>query len=651
MSASSTFALRVHGIGFNAKALTKQVQFLLDCSVIASAFLLAYVIRFDFPVPPDYLALALAQLPFVTSIQVAALFAAGVYRFMWRYVGLPEAKRFVMAGVWATLPILAARAFLPDGLQVGRIPVSIILVDACLAFGGVLGLRVARRDIYERRRRKAGRSSGATRTPILLIGAGRAGRLAVAEIQARGDADLDVRGFVDDDLAKQGLLIGGVRVLGTTRDLPRLVREHAIDHVVISIAQASRGEFKNILEICERIPVKVRVIPDLYEILDGRVKISRIRDIQIEDLLGRDPVRLEGTSVGDLITGKVVMVTGAGGSIGSELARQVARLGPARLLLVERAEFALFGIVQDLEGEAEKPQFVPLIADVGDASRMRQILETHRPQVVLHAAAHKHVPMMETNSIEAVKNNVLATRLLGELAGEYGVETVVLVSTDKAVRPSSVMGATKRMAELVVQDLDGRFATRYVAVRFGNVIGSAGSVIPIFREQILKGGPVTVTHPDMVRYFMTIPEAAQLVLEAGSMGKGGEIFILDMGEPVRILDLAKETIRLSGLRLHEDIEIVFTGIRPGEKLCEELQSSGEELTRTRHPKIFIGKIASLPPHCLEAAVERLASLAWGGEEPAIRGALQELVPECQFGESAPMRARAKSTMAMSASGD
>jgi FlaA1/EpsC-like NDP-sugar epimerase len=651
MSTSNTFALRMHSVGFTSKLLTKQIQFLLDCFVLATSFLLAYAIRFDFPIPDDLFELALVQLPFVVTIQVAVLLATGIYRFMWRYVGLSEAKRFVEAAVWATVPILAARALLPDALQVGRVPVSIILVDACLAFGGVLALRLARRDIYERRRRNVGRTGAVKRTPILLIGAGRAGVLAASEIQGRGDTDLDVKGFVDDDPAKQGLVIGGARVLGTTRDLPRLAREYSIDHVVISIAKASRREFKNILEICEQVPVKVRVIPGLYEILEGRVKISRIRDLQIEDLLGRDPVQLDGTNVGALIPGKTVMVTGAGGSIGSELARQVARLGPAQLLLVERAEFALFNIVQDLEGAVVKSPFVPLIADVGDLPRMRRIMDTYRPQVVLHAAAHKHVPMMETNSVEAVKNNVLATMLLGELAGEFGVETLVLVSTDKAVRPSSVMGATKRVAELVIQDLNRRFATRFVAVRFGNVIGSAGSVIPIFREQILKGGPVTVTHPDMVRYFMTIPEAAQLVLEAGSMGKGGEIFILDMGEPVRILDLAKETIRLSGFKPEDEIEIVFTGIRPGEKLYEELESSGEELTRTRHPKIFIGEIAPLPPHQLQAAVTRLVALVGNGEEHEIRDALEGLVPECQLRAGAPALERAESAMAMSATGD
>ena len=342
---------------------------------------------------------------------------------------------------------------------------------------------------------------------------------------------------------------------------------------------------KRILDICHEIPVKARTIPSLHEILQGDVKVSRIRDLQIEDVLGRAEVAMDEQHMARFLTGKRVMVTGAGGSIGSELARQIARFKPSSLLLVERAEFALFAI--DLELRAAWPHLniVPLVADICDEARMRSILTACRPQVILHAAAHKHVPMMEFNPCEAAKNNILGTHLIGELAGEYGVGVFVLISTDKAVRPRSVMGATKRTAELIVQYLNCRFPTRYVAVRFGNVIGSAGSVIPIFRDQILKGGPVTVTHRDMKRYFMTIPESAQLVLQAGSMGEGGEIFILDM---------AKEIIGLSGLKPYEDIDIVFTGLRAGEKLFEELDTVEEPVVTTKHPKILIGKIAPPP---------------------------------------------------------
>jgi FlaA1/EpsC-like NDP-sugar epimerase len=376
--------------------------------------------------------------------------------------------------------------------------------------------------------------------------------------------------------------------------------------------------------------VKVRVIPDLSEILEGRVKVSRIRDLQIEDLLGREPVQLDEDETARFLSGKTVMVTGAGGSIGSELARQVARFLPAKLLLVERAEFALFDIDRELSRSWPKLPQVPLVADVCDRARMSTIFAAYNPQIVFHAAAHKHVPMMECNATEAVKNNVLGTNLLGELSGQFGVEAFVLISTDKAVRPRSVMGASKRVAELVIQDLDRRFLTRFLAVRFGNVIGSAGSVIPIFREQILNGGPVTVTHPDMTRYFMTIPEATQLVLQAGAMGTGGEIFILDMGEPVRILDLAKEAITLSGLRPFDDIEIIFTGMRPGEKLLEQLEINEEHLSKTRHPKIFIGKIAGYPDGQVRLALECLTQLASNGADAELCEFLNNFLPEANL---------------------
>jgi len=614
------------------RLLLKLLQFGLDMVVLIAAFGLVYLWRFDFVIPEHEFRLALIRLPYTVAIQFAGLILAGVYMFIWRYIGMAEVKAFFNAALWSILLLLVMRLGLPERFQEFRIPISVIMADTTLAFGGVLGLRVLRRVIYERerKRRKVNHSGNGHKKPVLLIGAGRAGVLTAREIQSRGDMGLKIEGFVDDDPKKQRSVIQGVKVLGTTQDLSRLVRELRIDHVVISIAFASRRDFRRLLNICEQIPVRVRVIPGLSEILQGNVQVSRIRDLEIEDLLGREPVHLDEEGMRRFLAGKRVMVTGVGGSIGSELARQVARFQPSKLLLVERAEFALFNIERELCDGWPNLSLVPLVADVGDEGRMRSIFATHDPQVVIHAAAHKHVPMMECNASEAVKNNVLATRLLGELAGEFGVEAFVLISTDKAVRPTSVMGASKRVAELVVQDLNSQYSTRYVAVRFGNVIGSAGSVIPIFREQIRKGGPVTVTHPDMLRYFMTIPEAAQLVLEAGVMGKGGEIFILDMGEPVRILDLARETITLSGLRPFDDIEIIFTGVRQGEKLFEELEMTEEHLSKTHHPKIFIGKIASYPEKKVHYALQRLASLARGGQERELRRFFNELLPEAQL---------------------
>lgn len=472
---------------------------------------------------------------------------------------------------------------------------------------------------------------------MLLIGAGHAGMLVLKEITSRGDFDVWVDGFVDDDPFKVGAVLLGRSVLGNCTDLPRITQERNVGRVIITISHPSRREMRRIVEICESIPVRVQIIPGLHEILGGQVEISRFRDVGIEDLLGREPVELDETVVRKMVTGRIVMVTGAGGSIGSELCRQLTRFEPGSLMLVERAEFALFDIDCELRRTCPELVLLPLVADVGDETRMREIVSTYRPDVVFHAAAHKHVPLMETNPGEAVKNNILATRVLGELAGEFGVDVFVMISTDKAVRPSSVMGASKRIAELVVQDLDARWPTRFLAVRFGNVMGSAGSVIPIFREQLQRGGPLTVTHPNMVRYFMTIPEACQLVLQAGAMGQGGEIFVLDMGEPVRILDLAEDMIRLHGLKPYEDVDVVFTGLRPGEKLFEELDLEAEHMVRTRHQKIFIGQIVGYPHGKVEAALEELRRLAEIDAQRELRSLFNELLPDAKIaaGESAP----------------
>lgn len=611
------------------RLLSRPMQFVLDVGVLLGVFVLSYAVRFEFELDPETWLRLLTQAPMVVLIQFSALFVAGVYSFVWRYVGMAELKAFVKAAFWSGVVLLGLRLGLPDALGEWRVPLSIIAIDTVFAFGGVLNLRVLRRALYERYERAKHEAEG-RRKPVLLVGAGQAGNMAVKEIRGRRDTGLEVRGFVDDDPEKAGTVIQGVKVLGTSRDIPKLVGELAVDHVVITIAQASRKDIRRIVDICESVPVRARIIPGLYEILGGDVEISRIRDVSVEDLLGREAVRLEEDEVARFIRGKVVMVTGAGGSIGAEMARQVARFEPSRLLLVERAEFALFEIDRELREAWPQQALVPVVGDVCDELRMRSVFATHPPAVVFHAAAHKHVPMMEANPTEAVKNNILGTELVGRLAGETGADAFVMVSTDKAVRPTSVMGASKRVAELVVQELDRLYQTRYVSVRFGNVMGSAGSVIPIFRRQIEDGGPVTVTHPEMVRYFMTIPEASQLVLQAGAMGEGGEIFILDMGEPIRILDLAKDMITLSGLKPYEDIDIVFSGIRPGEKLFEELQTTGENVANTRHPKVYIGRVEPYPPERIEAALGRLGELSVNGHEREIRTCLAELLPEARL---------------------
>ncbi|MEO8429889.1 MAG: polysaccharide biosynthesis protein [Acidobacteriota bacterium] len=612
----------------------RDVQYLFDLVVLAAAFGFSYLLRFDFQTNRAEMREVLPQMPWVLALQFGSLLLARVHRFIWRYVGMREAGRFLNAALWSGGALLALRLFVPDGYDHWRIPLSVIFMDTLLGFGGVFSLRVARRIAYERSRRGIVSRNAAPRRRVLLLGAGQAGVLAAREILGRGDLDIEIQGFVDDDPRKQGAVIHEIPVLGTTRDLPRLVADLKIQDVVITIAQISRREIVRMIEQCRKIGVGMRIIPGLYEILQGKVRVTRIRDVDIEDLLGRERVQLDEDEIGRFVAGKTVLVTGAGGSIGSELARQLARFDPAALVLLERFEGALFEIDREMRRLFPDLKVVPVVADIGDEPWVRTIFARHAPQVVFHAAAHKHVPMMESNPSEAIKNNVFGTRVIAEVAGESGVEAVVMISTDKAVRPTSVMGASKRVAELVIQDLARKYKTRFVAVRFGNVMGSAGSVIPLFREQIRRGGPVTVTDPEMKRYFMTIPEAAQLVMQAGAMGAGGEIFILDMGEPVRILDLAVAMINLSGLRPFEDMEIVFTGLRPGEKLFEELELDGEEIAKTRHPKIFIGRIAAYPPEAVEHGLAELRKLAAGSDAHSIRAYLNQLLPE---GKLAPGR--------------
>ena len=622
------------------------LAFVPDLIIFPVALSIAYLLRFDFSLTQLEQNQLMAQLPLVILLQFAALRYFGIHRFVWRYVGMAEISSFLKAACLACSPLLILRLVVPGSLHLLKMPVSVILINTILAFVAVLGVRVVRRAVYERYQRSGTGTSlhngeqtrldGNAKKSVLLIGAGRAGMLVAKEILGRGDLGLEIKGFIDDDPIKLRALIQGIEVLGTARDLPKLVRQLGIDHVVITVAHASRKNMRHLLRICEQIPVRTRIVPGLHEIVGGNVQISSIRDLRIDDLLGREAVHLEVREMKRFFVGKTVMVTGAGGSIGSELARQVAGFQPSSLLLVDRAEFSLFQIDRELRQIVEHVSLVPLVADIGNESRMGQIFSTYLPQVVLHAAADKHVSMMETNISEAVTNNILGTHVLGALAGKHGTEVFILISTDKAVRPASAMGASKRAAELVVQNLNQHFETRYAAVRFGNVIGSAGSVIPIFREQIHRGGPVTVTHPDMMRYFMTIPEAAQLVIQAGTMAEGGEIFILDMGDPVNIYGLAKDIITLSGLKPFEDIDIVFTGIRPGEKLFEELETSDEHLTRTRHPKIFIGKIATLPDHHVRTALSSLAALSKSGQEHELRRFLNQIIPDAHLNHCDPV---------------
>jgi FlaA1/EpsC-like NDP-sugar epimerase len=608
-------------------------QHLVDLSVLAVAYVGSYLLRFEGRVPVEMVRTLVTTLPYVLALQYGLLIAFDVHRMAWRYVGLPEVRRIAVVIALGALALFASRLLIPQLLVRGVpwavrgvIPIGIILSFGLLAFLGVVGVRVLRRMLSERAE-ISDRAPEREAVPTMLIGAGRAGVLVAKEIAARPDLGIVAVGFLDDDQVKLGTVMHGIPVLGTTEDVGRHCARQGAKQVVITMASASGKEIRRIVENCERHRIPVKIVPGLFEIVGGRVNLSRLRPVAIDDLLRREPVTLDEEAILGVVRGRSVMVTGAGGSIGSELCRQICGFAPRELLLVEHAENNLFHIERELRERFPDVSLTAYVADVRDAPRMTGIFAHRRPHMVFHAAAHKHVSMMEANPGEAIKNNVLGTKQLAELADEHGVSEFVMISTDKAVNPSSVMGASKRAAEIVVQALSQRSKTRFVAVRFGNVLGSTGSVVPIFQEQIARGGPVTVTHPDMARYFMTIPEACQLVLQAGAMGKGGEIFVLDMGKPVKVLDLARDVIALSGLREGDDIEIRFTGIRPGEKLCEELSLEGEGAERTRHPKVFIGRIKSHPWNEVEKHVAELGRVAQGGDQGRVRQALRALVPE------------------------
>jgi len=580
---------------------TRLLQLMVDGLVVVLALTAAYLIRFEGHPPRVYLKQLLLIAPYVVLLRVSLIAAFGVYRLVWRYVSLRDLPRIlasVAAGTAAlvlarftVVPLLEAVGFVVNPLY-ATVPFGVLGAELVFTAVGIIAVRSLWRLLKEEEVRRAHNDQGTNgkkKKKALLIGAGSAGVMVAREVSANPEVGFGVLGFLDDDPDKQGSVILGYKVLGTSDRLGELAGELGAEMVVITMANVPARTIRRIVDLAEAASLPVQIIPGLYEILSGRVNISKIRDVAIEDLLGREPVHLDEELIQVFIRDKVVLVTGAGGSIGSEICRQVCRFRPRRLVLLDQAENPLFHIHRELLAGYCELDIVPVVGNVANRDRMGQVMVEVRAEVVFHAAAHKHVPLMELNPGEAVRNNVLGSRTMADLAHEHGAEAFVMVSTDKAVNPTSVMGATKRLAEMYVQALSASSKTRFITVRFGNVLASEGSVVPIFKEQIARGGPVTVTHPEMKRYFMTIPEASQLVLQSAAMGAGGEIFILEMGEPILIVNLARDLIRLSGYRPDEDIRIDFTGMRPGEKLYEEINLSEENASKTKHSRIWIGK--------------------------------------------------------------
>jgi FlaA1/EpsC-like NDP-sugar epimerase len=567
---------------------TRTNQLIIDGGIFCLSFAASYVIRFEgFPAAPEIRQFLLC-LPFLVSVRLLTHWRSGIYRFVWRFVSLSDVLAIARSLSVVSVVLLALRLFYPAGFPLSatvRLPLTVITLEFLLSLTGSLSARALRRVLYEKGR-KSRPLAGQRLKRVVLYGAGRAGILLLKEL--RTQSNFEVVGFVDDDQLKVGMVVSGVDVLGNGEALAEIVRRWSVDEVVIAMATASRSTLLRIRAKCDSIPISAKIIPSLQEIVEGRLKVSQLRDIRIDDLLGRESVQTTrfDHEVQQAYARKRILVTGAGGSIGSELVRQLLLFAPSRLGMLDKDENSIYELDQAIRFRDPRAPVEPVIADVRHCNRLWTLLEEFKPQVVFHAAAHKHVPLMEGHPCEAVLNNVGSSKILFDACLDEGVECFVFISTDKAVNPTNVMGATKRVGEMLVQAGANGSAMRSASVRFGNVMGSRGSVIPLFQKQIAEGGPVTVTHPEVVRFLMTIPEAVGLVLCAGALARHGELFVLDMGSPRKILDLAEEMIRLSGLQPRKDIEIAITGLRPGEKLSEELTGTDETLCSTRFGKLF-----------------------------------------------------------------
>lgn len=603
-----------------------------DVLLLAAAHLLAYSFRFDFAFGVQQWANIRAVLPWLLPVKIGIFYFFGLYRGMWRYTGVTDLLNITRATAITTLVIMGGVLLLTRFEGFSR---SVFVLDAILSFLFIAGFRFGLRLFYQYlpswRDNNLKGVDNRRRKRLLLIGAGDAAEKLVREVLDNRTLPYQVVGFLDDHPAKIGQMIHGIPVLGPVADLPELASHLKAQEILIAMPSANRDQMSRVVEICREVDIPFKTLPGLGELISDKVSIKTIRDVSYKDLLGRPPVHLELVRIEQVLAGKTVLVTGAGGSIGSELCRQILRFNPARLLLMDAGEENLYRIEMELLHEKGFSSYVPILGKVQDRGLLQHVFTEHKPAVVFHAAAYKHVPLVEHNPWEGIYNNVFASKRLMEVSAEHGVERFILVSTDKAVRPTNVMGATKRLAEMLLQgnclanETTGR--TRFMAVRFGNVLGSSGSVIPLFKRQIELGGPVTVTHPDMTRYFMSIEEASQLILQAAAMGAGGEIFILKMGTPVRIGQMARDLIRLCGKEPDSEIEIKYIGLRSGEKMYEELITEGEGIVSTEHEKIMVLRGPGFSLDELRQSLEKLKKLAGRHDAAGLKVELNKIIPE------------------------
>lgn len=597
--------------------LRKLMLIFTDMILVNISLLLALLIRFDMAIPDRYFEMFSQNMFIVTAIQVGIFYLFGLYRSLWEYASIEELFQIFLATLLAASVNLAAGLVTANGFAV-----TVYFSGWVFMFLLTGGVRISCRYL-QRLKLLRYRTNGKI-TRVMIVGAGSAGSMLIRELKNHTDMNLVPVIMVDDDISKQNTKINGVPVKTGREKIRELARKYDIDEIIIAMPSASKQDKMDILKICKQTRCKLKTLPDMMGIKDGQASVRHLRDVNIEDLLGRDPVNLNMDEISGYLKDEIVMVTGGGGSIGSELCRQIARFGPKKLIIFDIYENNAYDLQNELLFSYRDLDLEVVIGSCRDRNRLKEVFEKYKPGVVFHAAAHKHVPLMEENPGEAIKNNVFGTLNTCRRADDFGAKKFILISTDKAVNPTNIMGASKRLAEIIVQSMNRMSKTKFAAVRFGNVLGSNGSVIPLFKRQIMQGGPVTVTDPEVIRYFMTVSEAAQLVIQAGALAEGGEVFVLDMGQPVKIDDLARDLVRLSGLEPDKDIKIEYTGLRPGEKLFEELLMAEEGLVRTAHEKIFIGKQSDMSFQEVIMSIKALENSM--ESEEALRECMAKLVP-------------------------